>query len=750
MAGIPYDLLGEDDLTDAALLSSYEALVIPLLSHVPLAKLDAVVSALDTAVNGNGVSVVTTGNFLTNDETGAPIPPNAYTRMQQILGLTLKRFDGGVPMIVRAEDVTHPVMRDFAPGQVIRDVPVAFFETFTYEGIGAVEFDVLATREIDGETDNAILASRSGPRIVHFGSVDLLGESNFAWSAIQWAVHGDDTLVGLKLTRDDMVFVARNDMDESRFGFDLRQTEFPLLKIITDWKERFDFVGSFYINIGNDPADGEFTDWSVSGPLYREYIALGNEIGTHSYTHPDFTSLLTPTELEFEFNRSRIEIGENVGNRVVGAAIPGNPETLAVNEELDKYMEYTSGRYSAFGSGYPGAFGALTPDFDMTYLSLSLFPDFTWIEFMGLTAEEAELGWAEQIGDVTRHTSQPIVHWLWHDYAVTNRLDAGYTVEMFENTIGLVRGMGAEFATGEDVVGRIATLRNAEFACEGTDVIDAKIGDGDFGTFSLLVRDDRSIGSVDGWYAYDDDQVFVPDGGGSFTIHLGAPEDATHVAKLPMRASLTSVAGDGQDLRFTFTGEGAARVDLTTSAAGKLHSFGAETTTLDGDTLVMDFGGFDDHFGTVWFGSRPSVDPFDGRAADSLAFVEAQLDDLGAYVNALPSSAFTRHWYRSIVAWLIRAAEYYVGRAADSLAVGQISSTESLLRSADRYLWYAEHYANRTMRSGDAKDYVLSELELAGVLLDYVDLGDVTPPDNDDDDDDHDDDEDDDDDDDDD
>ena len=63
---------------------------------------------------------------------------------------------------------------------------------------------------------------------------------------------------------------------------ELIRTEIPLLNFIRDWKERFNFVSSYYIDVGNNPSIGQFTNWSVSGSLYRNYIALGNEIGTHS------------------------------------------------------------------------------------------------------------------------------------------------------------------------------------------------------------------------------------------------------------------------------------------------------------------------------------------------------------------------------------------------------------------------------------------------------------------------------------
>ena len=37
--------------------------------------------------------------------------------------------------------------------------------------------------------------------------------------------------------------------------------ESALGNILTDWKTKYNFVGSHYLNIGNDPRNGESTDW---------------------------------------------------------------------------------------------------------------------------------------------------------------------------------------------------------------------------------------------------------------------------------------------------------------------------------------------------------------------------------------------------------------------------------------------------------------------------------------------------------
>ena len=112
-----------------------------------------------------------------------------------------------------------------------------------------------------------------------------MADNNLLWSVLRWAVYGDVAPVSLQLSRNDSVFIARNDMDQAMIAASLPETEIPLLDIITDWKRDYNFVGSYYIDIGNNPIIGQYTDWSVSAPLYQNYCLL--------YTSPSPRDLST-------------------------------------------------------------------------------------------------------------------------------------------------------------------------------------------------------------------------------------------------------------------------------------------------------------------------------------------------------------------------------------------------------------------------------------------------------------------------
>ena len=218
-----------------------------------------------------------------------------------------------------------------------------------------------------------------------------------------------------------------------------------------------------YINVGNNPPDQQ-TDWTISGPFYQQLLAMGNEIGTHSYTHPEDTNLLTPEQIAFEFADSLAVIEQNLGINVTGAAVPGAPERLPTSLEILPFFDYISGGYSAVGAGYPGAFGYILPSQqDKVYIAPNAVFDFTLNEFRDLSAAQADAFWAQEFASLTAHSDVPIVVWPWHDYGPTLwEVNPGtaspYSLAQFTNYISRAAQAGAEFVTlvRPSVVGGVA------------------------------------------------------------------------------------------------------------------------------------------------------------------------------------------------------------------------------------------------------------------------------------------------------
>lgn len=609
MSGVPFDLLTEDDLKDINNLVNYDTLIFPGIRNIKQADVQQIQDTLTDAVYQYNIGIVAAGDFMTNDENGDPIDGDPYSRMKSLLGLAPKAF-GTSQVSLTASDA----------GEVIREYqnPIGWA---AYESYADGTAEVLVSQNAGGEIYNAVVATETGGRNVHFATASYLGDNNLAWEAVRWSTFDNQPSVALAMTRNESLFMSRNDMDVSPFFYSVNPNDGSpgvydlMLPIVDQWKTDFNFVGSYYINIGDSPETGDYTNWELSRPYYEALLAAGNEIGTHSYTHfaeyagynpTNNTNFATPAQIEFEFNQSKQVIEQQLGITVTGTAVPGAPEQLSTSEEIIQYFDYMSGGATAVGAGYPGAFGFLEPGQESVYLAPNLWFDFTLIGFgipvpdgnggfvpQPLTAQEAQVEWIRQYNEVISGSNKPMVLMPWHDYGPTNFNNDGYSQEMFTALIEEAYNSGAEFVTLDDASQRIKAFEQAQLFVESSgNTITAEVKGAGFGNFGLDISE-GTIQSVDNWYAYDDNTVFLPSNGGKFTINLGTAQDnVTRITELPMRAELETLNGNGTDLEYTFSGEGKVTVEL----ANPLFSvIGADSSSINGTTAEMIFSTIDRH-----------------------------------------------------------------------------------------------------------------------------------------------------------
>jgi Ca2+-binding RTX toxin-like protein len=161
---------------------------------------------------------------------------------------------------------------------------------------------------------------------------------------------------------------------------------------------------------------------------------------------------------------------------------------------------------------------------------------------------------------------------------------------MYTDFIAAAYGAGAEFVTLADLAQRIESFEQAKITYTTSgNVVTASVISGDAGKFALDFDGGYRIQKVTGWYAYDDDSVFLPRAGGQFEITLGAaPDDVTHIVALPARGELLSVTGDGTNLAFSVMGDGKVVIDLKNPAGQHVSVQGAEIVSLVGDRLELE------------------------------------------------------------------------------------------------------------------------------------------------------------------
>ncbi len=108
--------------------------------------------------------------------------------------------------------------------------------------------------------------------------------------------------------------------------------------------QKYGFVGTYYIISGVLNTSGYMTDQMV-----KNLYAGGNEIGSHTVTHPDLTSLTT-TQLDQELSQSKNTLQQLIGTPVGNFAAPYGLYTALTTTETMKYYSTQRGIVSGFNS----------------------------------------------------------------------------------------------------------------------------------------------------------------------------------------------------------------------------------------------------------------------------------------------------------------------------------------------------------------------------------------------------------------
>ena len=511
------------------------------MEDVQSSQVRAIVSALNQVVYDYHVPIITAGNFLTNDQTGAPLPGNSYANMQALLNVTLGG-SGTATYSVTADPTAlanhNPVVAGYAPGELIGGASGQFAGTTAgyYTNTGYLTFSgvtqpatVLADINIQGgATVAGVVQTTTGGTNTVFATTGLLGDSNLLQHAIQNAVFGTTPSLSLDITRMAGVVDSRTDMDQSQFPSDVspgagQQGIYDaLIPMLQQWKQQYNFVGSYYINVGDDanPANENSTNWAVSAPYYKAIIAMGSEIGNHSYTHlinpptvdangnpvPTITInshegpqtvnswdentntlYVTPPAngsapnwtFAYEFGQGKTIEQQNIGITIAGAAVPGANDTVATSQQIETVLPERGGRphrlcqrrLDRCGFGRPQCVRLFDPsDTGSVYIAPNITFDFTEIQYQNKTAAQALTDWETLFNQLSANSQVPVIVWPWHDYGPTDwdtngsggdGAGPGYTEAMYADFIAYAYNAGYEFVTSEDLAARIAAQQKA-------------------------------------------------------------------------------------------------------------------------------------------------------------------------------------------------------------------------------------------------------------------------------------------------
>lgn len=115
MAGIPYDVISEEDLLDLNIIRQYDALVLPHFKNVNDNVRAQIRSNLDQVVKNEGIGILASGPFMQYNQNENFV---GDADMQSILNVLNagSSVSGNVDVIVA--DANHPTARRFSQNEV--------------------------------------------------------------------------------------------------------------------------------------------------------------------------------------------------------------------------------------------------------------------------------------------------------------------------------------------------------------------------------------------------------------------------------------------------------------------------------------------------------------------------------------------------------------------------------------------------------------------------------------------------------
>ena len=217
-AGINFDILTESDLKDLSKVVQYDSLVFPYFANIQSADVSAIENVLTQASYKYGVGLIAAGDFMTNDQNGAALAGDPYQRMKNLLDVS--RTSGGAvtgAVSVNIKDITSPILASsYTNGEQL----VNYSDNLTYATYSGINQTgtILADQTVNGQKYNAVIATQTGGRNLHFADPSIFADSNIGWQGIDWSVYGTQAKVGLEMTRNKSIFISRDDVDQSKYA----------------------------------------------------------------------------------------------------------------------------------------------------------------------------------------------------------------------------------------------------------------------------------------------------------------------------------------------------------------------------------------------------------------------------------------------------------------------------------------------------------------------------------------------------
>jgi hypothetical protein len=452
MAGIPFDIIGENNLTSAETIGLYNVIILPAMSNVRSAIKDQILNNLETAVKSNGLNIYAIGDLMVANE--AKVKFN-YSANQSPINriLNVKNITGKVDA-----SVTYIAVNSSNPATWRYNNNESLFaaDWFGYTKIQVLNATEPATYpfqayDTTAKTFNPVTIAtknRKG-RIFYASDATLSVETAIGRDAILWLIYEDKPHFGIKITNKTAIFIPRVDADDSG-DIDIN---IPAINNYINITKKNRLLGGWYIttnNGGNTPVD-----WATLRPYYQKMMNNSIEIGSHSVTHYDDINLQTDAVVYNEFLNSKQQINTQLGINITGYANAGNTPLQLRLWRIANQTGYSY--YSPLQDSKYKGFGYVSDQFTTVNIETNMISDYELMDIQKLTDVQTANYWKGEFNTSYRWGDGIVICVLWHDYLLNSRYNAYFTFASYVNQTD------TEGTTPNDVVQRFINWTNQDF-----------------------------------------------------------------------------------------------------------------------------------------------------------------------------------------------------------------------------------------------------------------------------------------------
>jgi len=410
MAGVPFEVINEDNLKDLNLIRQYDAIALPSFRNVRSTDRNQIIANLETAVKDYGIDILAFGELMSYDENNT-LYFDANVPFQKILNIEETGIYGGnTTTSVIVNDNTHPSAWRFKQGEEL----ISYFDDFY------VEFKVYDTNEqyaypylvidqsINSTITNVIASTNKKGRAFYCENPDYLIDTAMGRDAILWLLYGYNPHIGVKMTDKTAIFTARVDADVS---YDTPQTSLAMQNYLLILGRNNMSAGWYIVTRHSGSAQ---VQWEQLKDDYWNLLNAGHEIGSHSLTHPNDMNLLSDDAAFNEMYSSKMEIDRELGIDIKGLANPGESPNQTRLWHIAEKAGYQY--YSPLDDGLKKGLGFVDDKVKVVSIQQNMMADYDLLVDQNKTIPETIQAWKDQYDNYYRQGDGIVVFAIWHDY----------------------------------------------------------------------------------------------------------------------------------------------------------------------------------------------------------------------------------------------------------------------------------------------------------------------------------------------